>query len=105
SKPNLPAFLLRNFVDIHPVDPDADPAYGPVLVDMVAMIREGQREGTFDSIAPGHVITAIGNMMLAFFTTGPMLGGNLATRPNNTKEQVRYRALLHKSLRAMLRPD
>ncbi len=62
SKPNLPAFLLRNFVDIHPVNPEADPAYGPVLVDMVAMIREGQREGTFDSIAPGHVITAIGNL-------------------------------------------
>lgn len=72
---------------------------------MRSMIREGQRQGTFDSIAPGHVITAIGNMVLAFFTTGPLLGGKLATHPDDPKEQECYRALLHKSFWAMLRPD
>jgi TetR/AcrR family transcriptional regulator len=104
SKPNLPAFLLRNFVDIHPVEAGTDPAYGPILDYMVTLIREGQEQGKFDSIPAGHVITAIGNMMLAFFTTGPLLGGELATHPDDPEEQQRYRELLHKSFRAMLLP-
>lgn len=105
ARPSAARIILRNTVEVRPRIPSVRRSSESALVSFELAVREGQAKGQFDPAAdPVLVLMMVGNSILHYVCSGPLLSGGRAYDPADPTQRERYRRMLRQTVRSMLRP-
>jgi len=106
ARPSAALIVLRNTIERRmPRQPQQARFSESVVRSFEEIVREGQRSGEFGQVDAVQLLMLIGNGILNFVCSGPAIGAGRAFDPAAPARAENYRAMLHKTLRALVLPQ